>query len=853
VPYDAATGQRASPTDSSTWTDFGTALAASAHHDGIGLVLGDGLTGIDLDDSADEGDGLKPWAAGIVRRLDSYTELSPSGRGVKIFLRGRLSRKGNRRDLGDGHIEVYWADRYFTVTGRHLAGTPHEVQDRQAELESLHRELFSPKEERQASPPEEPLDLPDRELLQRMFAASNGSAVRRLWEGDTEGYPSHSEADCALCAHLAFWTGGNRDRIDRLFRQSGLCRGKWIERADYRERTISKALEGLTDTYQPGGQKPKSNVDLSGIAGRTGDAPISEDGHTVQDDVDDLLAEVSAHLENEQQLEALALALDGAPLFAQLRLCDSTQWEITRTRLKRLLPDLRLGELDRRVAEEVDDRMGATGAGPSCAEALLRYAGEAELFHTFDWRAFAKVRTAGGPRVMQINVRGGEFRPWLVHRYEQDFSKPPHTNALQAALEATTAQAIFAGPERKTHFRVAAHGRNVYVDLGRGTTDAIEITPDGWQVVAEPPVLFERSEALGELPAPDESGSAGDLELLVELLDCPVEDAYLQTCWSVGALQPGHPFPVLLYTGPAGSGKSTRTRLLRSVIDPAGQGAKLTASSPRESKDLFAAVKAGHVLAVDNLSRVPRWLSDQLSSIATGAGQLTRKLYTDSDVALVEVKRPIILNGISIAGLGGDLMDRAICIDLAKSAQRQREDELWKKVDRARPRILAGLCDCVSAALRNQATVRILPDQLPRMADFAVWVKAAEPALHQVPAFADLDFLSLYMQNRKEAAGAIIENDLVGGLVVELASDGRLWSGTASELLEALEGLLEDRHGPDKAARITKRKAWPKSPAALGGRLRRIIPQLEDCGVEVEFDRSTGGKRLLRISQGCPF
>jgi hypothetical protein len=580
------------------------------------------------------------------------------------------------------------------------------------------------------------------------------------------------------------------------------------------------------------------------------------DPEHLRDDVENLLRKAAAALEGEGgagEFEALGLVLDSAPLLAGLKLADKTQYEVTRSRLKKLLPGtLRLGELDRRVADEIEGQLATTGESLSCAEVLLRYAGEADLFHTFDRRAFAKVRTADGPRVMQINVRGGEFRPWLVHRYEHDHGKPPHSNALQEALEATTAQAIFAGPEQKTYFRIAAHEGKVYVDLGRGTTDAIEITGDGWQVVAESPVLFERSEALGELPAPDRSGNVRDLEHLVELLRCPIEDAYLQVCWLVGALQPGHPFPVLLYTGPAGSGKSTRTRLLRSLIDPAGQGLRLTTNPPRESKDLFAAVKAGHVLAIDNLSAVPRWLSDQLSSIATGAGQITRRLYTDSDVAVVEVTRPIVLNGISIAGLGSDLMDRAICIDLGKAEQRQREDDLWKKVDRARSRILAALCDCVSAALRNQADVDILPEELPRMADFATWVKAAEPALHEVPAFAELDFLNLCRENRKEAAGAIIENDLVGGTIVELASDGRAWSGTASELLEALEGVLEDRHGPDKAARITKRKAWPKSPAALGGRLRRIIPQLEDSGVEVEFDRSTG-KRLIKVSEACPF
>jgi len=743
----------------------------------------------------------------------------------------------------------------------HNGGEPVEVKliacepSVRYDIEQLER-LLPTNVPKKGLPMLQPAGLPslsDAELLERMFAASNGNGVRRLWEGDTSGYASHSEAD--------------PERIDRLFRQSGLCREKWLSRADYRERTISKALEGLRDTYKPRTARAPGDVDLSKISGQAArNEPacaqhadrVARDGEDVKEEVEELLEKVGAAIESDRdggEFEALGLVLESAPLLAELKLADRTEYEVTRSRLKKLLPGvLRVGELDKHVAQEVEDQLGPTSERLSCAEALMQYAGEAELFHTFDGRAFARVRGSDGPRVMQVNVRGGEFRRWLVHRYEQDYGRPPHSNALQEALETTTARAILEGPERKTYFRIAGHDGKVYLDLGRGTTEAVEITPRGWQVVSEPPVLFERSEALGELPAPEASGNVRDLERLAELLRCPVEDAYLQVCWLIGALQPGHPFPVLLYTGPAGSGKSTRTRLMRSLIDPAGQGARLTTNPPREARDLFAAVKAGHVLAIDNLSSVPRWLSDQLSSIATGAGQLCRKLYTDSEVAVVEAKRPIILNGIAVAGLGSDLMDRAICIDLGKAKERQREDELWMKVHALRPRILAALCDCVSAALRNRDGVRIPPEELPRMADFVTWVRAAEPALHEVPAFADLDFLELYHKNRKEAAGLIIENDLVGGLIVELASDGRTWSGTAGELLEALEGVLEDRHGPDKAARITRRKAWPKSPAALGGRLRRIVPQLEESGVEVEFVREgKNRKRTLRISEECPF
>lgn len=423
VPYVAGSERRASSTDPDTWTDFDTAQAASEAYSGVGVALGDGFAGMDLDNAIDADGELKPWAADIVRRLDSYTEVSPSGRGVKIFLWGRLSRKGNRRDLGDGHVEVYWTDRYFTVTGRHLAGTPHEIRDRQEELEALHRELFPPKEEPQTTPPQEPINLPEGDLLERMFAASNGSAVRRLWEGDIDGYPSQSEADCALCAHLAFWTGGDRAWIDRLFRRSGLCRDKWTERSDYRARTISKALEGLSDTYEPRGSRGHGAVDLSGMAGNTDDAPVPEDGETVKEDVNELLEQVTARLENEDEFEALTAVLNSAELLAQLKLADATQWEVTRARLKKLLSgSLRLGELDRQVARAAEEISGLAN-DPEGKE--LFYAAARHLAETGRYLA---LETDGTPEL--YHYEGGVWRPGgkdAVNRELETLLKAEHT------------------------------------------------------------------------------------------------------------------------------------------------------------------------------------------------------------------------------------------------------------------------------------------------------------------------------------------------------------------------------------------------------------------------------------------
>jgi putative DNA primase/helicase len=240
VPYKAnAPRERASTTDVSTWSPFerAAAVVASGRGDGPGFVFADSdpFAGVDLDGCRSKTGELNAEAAAIVEALDSYTEASPSGRGVHVIVRGRLDGGRCRR----GPVEIYDRGRYFAMTGERLPGVPHTPMPRQRQLDELRARLFPPPRPRVHD--FRPLDVTDEELIRRACQARNGAVFERLWRGDIDGYPSRSEADMALCGLLAFWAGGDPDRIDRLFRRSGLMRDKW-ERADYRGRTIGKAI-----------------------------------------------------------------------------------------------------------------------------------------------------------------------------------------------------------------------------------------------------------------------------------------------------------------------------------------------------------------------------------------------------------------------------------------------------------------------------------------------------------------------------------------------------------------------------------------------------------------------------------
>ncbi len=259
VPFNPITGKNASSTDPTTWTDFKTAYLAYKknmdQYDGIGFVLtkDDPYAGWDLDDCRDV-EAKKPtrWADEIITALNSYSEISPSGTGYRILVKAGLPPKGRKK----GKIEVYQDGRYLTITGHRLSDRSKNIENRQEETTALHQKYFATKntsEIKQTSPKTAHLD--EQALLKKAFGSKNGDKIQRLFNGDYQSaYPSPSEADQALCNYLAFWLNGDPERIDRVFRNSGLFRKKWDERhysdgRTYGQGTIDNAITSCKDTY----------------------------------------------------------------------------------------------------------------------------------------------------------------------------------------------------------------------------------------------------------------------------------------------------------------------------------------------------------------------------------------------------------------------------------------------------------------------------------------------------------------------------------------------------------------------------------------------------------------------------
>ncbi len=318
-----------------------------------------------------------------------------------------------------------------------------------------------------------------------------------------------------------------------------------------------------------------------------------------------------------------------------------------------------------------------------------------ELFHTATGTAFADLLIDGHRETWPIHSK--RFRSWLRRRYYQATGDAPSAAALNAALNLLEARAQFEGPERMVHVRIAEHEGHIYLDLADTAWRAAEIGPDGWRVVAEPPVRFRRPPGMLPLPMPQRGGS---LEQLTSLLNLPDRgDLVLVTTWLLATLRHGGPYPLLVIAGEQGSAKTVLSKMLRALVDP---NAAPVRTLPREERDLFIAANNGHVLAFDNLSALPPWLSDTLCRLASGGSFAVRQLYTDQDEVLFDAARPVILNGIEDVVTRPDLADRALFLTLPSlsEAQRRPEQELWQEFELARPRLLGALLDAASHGLR---------------------------------------------------------------------------------------------------------------------------------------------------------
>lgn len=502
----------------------------------------------------------------------------------------------------------------------------------------------------------------------------------------------------------------------------------------------------------------------------------------------------------------------------------------------RSLPDAR-GRCD--GASATNSRRTTTSEkGPSQATRLVQMVVGAgvELFHTPDGTPYATFEIDGHFETWAL--RSKAFRRFMGGLYYGETNSAPGANATTEALLVLEAKAAHEGPEHEVHVRVAQRDGKIYIDLGNARWEVVEISPEGWVVLPVPPVKFRRTKGTAALPHPIAGGRVEDLRRYVNVASDT--DFVLLVAFILSAMRATGPFPILVVVGEQGRGKTVVMRFIRGLADPACPAVR---AEPRNPRELAITAQGNWLIALDNLSHVPPWLSDCLCRLSTGGGFGTRELYSDDEEALFDSKRPAVLNGIEDVVVRGDLLDRAVTISLGYLSEttRRPESELVGEYERALPGILGAFYGVVAGALRDLPTTKL--ERLPRMADLALWIHAAERSLGWAPG----TFAKAYAENREDHHHLALESSQVGSKLRELVALHGDWEGTISDLLAA----LNETFPKSAAGKPIVPEKWPKTARGLTGSIRRIAPSLRAVGINaVDGGREPGtGRRLVTIRQ----
>ncbi len=471
----------------------------------------------------------------------------------------------------------------------------------------------------------------------------------------------------------------------------------------------------------------------------------------------------------------------------------------------------------------------------SQADLLVDIGLEAQLFKTPEGERYGTVDVSGREETHRLNSSG--FRDWLTALYFERHRKAASSQGLQTAINTLSARAYTTGTINEVHTRIAVTREVMYLDLADEHCHKVKITAEGWEVTKKAPVKFIRSKGMLALPVPISGGSCNELRRFVNVAGD--EDLRMVQAWVLSVFQPTGARPVLNITGEQGSAKSSTTRRIRELVDPNQAG---TRSTPKDIRDLMISAKNSAVIAFDNLSGLPVWLSDSLCSLATGQGHSTKANYTDDEEIIIQARRPVIVNGISDTGTRPDFLDRCLMVTLPRisETERREEREIDEEFREAHPRLLGAFLDAVVIGLKNLESTKL--EYKPRMADFAVWITACAPALGWGPQM----FLDTYRKNREEATVTVLESSALVQVMCDWIQKckGKKWQGHTRDLCKELN---------DVAAQQGKRDTdWPGTPESLGKALLRIAPTLRNLQIEISSKKTNSGKKwTITVGGGC--
>jgi hypothetical protein len=240
------------------------------------------------------------------------------------------------------------------------------------------------------------------------------------------------------------------------------------------------------------------------------------------------------------------------------------------------------------------------------------------------------------------------------------------------------------------------------------------------------------------------------------------------------------------------------------------------------------------LVSFENISYLGQDYQDALCVMATGGAHATRTLYTNKEEVIIELRKPIVMNGITAIITAADLQDRSIHIELPPVKKRLQSKEVEESFSKNHAKFVGALLDQVVLALKLLPTVRIPDADKPRMVDFA----HLGEAVFQANGHASGSFVECYLTMRQKGVHRTIEGSPVGmALLTYLDRNPNGWRGKLIDLLAHLASF-----------KPAGESNWPKSGKGLGDALRRLTPPLRMLGYDCISNQKTSGSIIWEIT-----
>jgi hypothetical protein len=397
---------------------------------------------------------------------------------------------------------------------------------------------------------------------------------------------------------------------------------------------------------------------------------------------------------------------------------------------------------------------------------------------------------------------------------------------LKMAAGTLSAHAEFSGEVRELYTRAAWYEGIIYYELRPG--NVVRVDPGGWTFEENPPILFRRFVNLKALPDPEAGSSLKVLDQLVNLKskrDRRLFKAYLVTLplEHVGR-------PIFNASGAMGSGKTMIGRVVKRTWDPtAPETVRL------DPRDFLQKAMHAYIVMLDNQNTIPEWAADTLCRLVTGEADSKRRLYTDDEDFIIELRRAALLNGINVPTERGDVLDRSLVVELERipDGERKTEEQIWELFAREQPRLLGALFDTLAKAIALKPSIEL--SRRPRLADWGEYAAA----VYEVMGWGAETFLKDWDDVVRVQNQATLDGSPVAQAIIKFMEDREEYTATSSETHSKLK-VVAAQLGVD----VERDKAWPKSARWLWRRIKEVLPLLVAAGIEASRGRDESAKQI---------